>query len=487
MVDVIKAKAYIKAIFEKKGVNIPTNHQSLFDEFVVSEACVKAVDAIIENQNLLMKNWDIVRRIAEIKAKQIVIPNATIGKPYEALIDFKKFDLGDLDTKHFEGLSDIGLEFNALENKIEGTPTQPGDIKFKLRFTLDGEPENTPMHEKTISLVVNPDPKSLWKDIPSDQDKPFAKADDVTAVGVLGDKKIVVASKRGRSHRNVGSYRDDDFAFKYFEKTGWSVVAVSDGAGSYSLSREGSRIACNAVVEYFERYSDPEKEAEIETKIQEFIQTKDEQLLREIEGLAKQNLYRATVHVHNEIKKHAEETHKFHSDLFNNPKAKTLLDYYHATLIFALFKKYSFGYLVLTFGVGDCPIAIVNREKTGTTLLNWLDVGEFGGGTRFITQPDIFRSTEHPMATRFGFQIITDFSFLFLMTDGIYDPKFVVEANLEKHEKWVEFLDDLQGKNDDGAAVNFDPENTEIDGQLSAWMEFWSPGNHDDRTLAIVY
>jgi hypothetical protein len=129
----------------------------------------------------------------------------------------------------------------------------------------------------------------------------------------------------------------------------------------------------------------------------------------------------------------------------------------------------------------------MNKEQTETTLLNWLDVGEFGGGTRFITQADIFHSTEHPIATRFNFKIISDFSYLFLMTDGIYDPKFVVEANLEKSEKWIEFLEDLNGKNEDAAKVEFNPENSQIAEQLSVWMDFWSQGNHDDRTLAIIY
>ena len=73
------------------------------------------------------------------------------------------------------------------------------------------------------------------------------------------------------------------------------------------------------------------------------------------------------------------------------------------------------------------------------------------------------------------------------MSDGIYDPKFVVEANLEKHEKWVEFLQDLHGKNEDNAAVEFSAENKEMANQLSNWMDFWSPGNHDDRTLAIIF
>jgi hypothetical protein len=129
----------------------------------------------------------------------------------------------------------------------------------------------------------------------------------------------------------------------------------------------------------------------------------------------------------------------------------------------------------------------MNKDKTETTLLNWLDVGEHGGGTRFITQPDIFHSSERPMATRFNLKVIDDFSYLFLMTDGIYDAKFVVEANLEKNEKWLEFLEDLNGKNEDNSKVNFDLENENIKDELDKWMDFWSVGNHDDRTLAIIY
>jgi hypothetical protein len=156
-------------------------------------------------------------------------------------------------------------------------------------------------------------------------------------------------------------------------------------------------------------------------------------------------------------------------------------------LIFSLFKKFDFGYAVLTFGVGDCPIAVINKDKTMSTLMNWLDVGEFGGGTRFITQAEIFHSESNPMPTRFNFQIFPDFSYIFLMTDGIYDPKFVVEANLEKDEKWVDFLADLEGNNPEKIKVNFNYENNEIEQELSKWMDFWSTGNHDDRTLAIIY
>lgn len=483
----IDTKTYISNLFKAKNLNVNSNKAPAFEEFVQSSICEDAVKTIIENQNIIMENWNLKNKILDIKNQQVVIPNATIGKKYQAKIDFESLKLDDLVYDQFEGLEEIGLTFNKETDTIEGIPNLSGDIKIKFLFKIKGENENSEPNEKLISLVINPDPKSLWKDIPSDNNDPFWKEDDVSMAESLGERQIVVSSKRGRSHKNVGSFRDDDFAFKHFEKTGWSVIAVSDGAGSYSLSREGSKIACKSVVEFFEKHNDVEQNKIFEEKLLEFNSTKDETLLREIEILSKKNLYQATVFVHNQIKEHAEKTFIQHPELFNNPKAKTHLDYYHSTLIFAVFKKFEFGYVILTFGVGDCPIAVMSKDKSNTTLLNWLDVGEFGGGTRFITQPNIFHSQEHPMATRFNFQIVTDFSYLFLMTDGIYDPKFVVEANLEKSENWIEFVKDLQGNNEDGIKVEFDKENKEIANQLSNWMDFWSPGNHDDRTLAIVF
>jgi serine/threonine protein phosphatase PrpC len=482
-----EVKLYIQTLFNAKGVNIPSSRQVMFDEFVKTTECEEAVNSIKEKQNQIMDKWKIKNRIADILSQQIVIPNATYGKPYEAKIDFQKLNLGDLIYERFEGLDEIGLNFNKTNDTIEGTPNISGDIKFKLHFKIVGELEDTPANEKVISLVVNPDPKSLWKDIPSDKNDKFWKQDDISISSKLGDRTIVVSSKRGRSHKNVGSFRDDDFSFKYFEKTGWSVIAVSDGAGSYSLSRIGSQLACNSLIEYFENHSDLEKSKEFEAKIYEYSNTNNDKVLKELEVLAKQNLYKATVFVHNKIKEHSELTYKSNPELFNNPKAKNYIDYYHSTLIFALFKKYNFGYVILTFGVGDCPIALMNKDQTETSLLNWLDVGEFGGGTRFITQADIFHSTNLPIATRFNFKIVPDFSYLFLMTDGIYDPKFIVEANLEKHEKWNEFIADLQGKNDDNVKVEFNYLNNEIAEQLSIWMDFWSQGNHDDRTLAVIF
>ena len=112
-----------------------------------------------------------------------------------------------------------------------------------------------------------------------------------------------------------------------------------------------------------------------------------------------------------------------------------------------------------------------------------MDVGEFGGGTRFITMKEIFNED---IVSRFGITCVDDFSYLVLMTDGIYDPKFMTESQLENIQSWKTFFNDLAGNNDDCAKVDF-TNDTHIDQQLLIWTDFWSRGNHDDRTLAIIY
>ena len=35
--------------------------------------------------------------------------------------------------------------------------------------------------------------------------------------------------------------------------------------------------------------------------------------------------------------------------------------------------------------------------------------------------------------------------------------------------------------------VELTDDNEDAAGQLLQWLDFWSPGNHDDRTIAILY
>jgi len=466
-----ETKRYLQSFLSQHKIDISSGKLALFNEFIANEKNVSAVKIIQENQKMIMQNWILKNRIDDILTQNISIPNGTVNKKYQAKIDFNTLGWNDIVFFEIKGLENTGLEFNQSDELI-GIPEISGDLKIKILFRIEGEPEDSVLNEKIIPLIINPDPKSLWKNLESDKNDPYWKSDNEAISGKFLDKNIVIASKRGRSHANTGSFREDDFAFKNLEEIGWSILAVSDGAGSARLSRKGSKLACNSVVEYFEESLNKESLKEFDQVLVNHQNKITDETSKKISHFVYQNLSKAAHFAHQKIEEFA-------------VKNETELKNLHATLIFALVKKYDFGYAILTFGIGDCPIGLLNKDLSEIKLMNWLDVGDYGGGTRFITMPEIFQSDK--FSTRFGFKLVDDFSYLMLMTDGIYDPKFVVEANLEKIEKWNEFLDDLNGKNEDGIKVDFDKKNLEIGNQLSTWMDFWSPGNHDDRTLAIIY
>ena len=58
---------------------------------------------------------------------------------------------------------------------------------------------------------------------------------------------------------------------------------------------------------------------------------------------------------------------------------------------------------------------------------------------------------------------------------------FETDANLNKIEKWNDLWENI------GKEVELADDNSESQYQLLKWLDFWSPGNHDDRTIAILY
>lgn len=491
-------KSYIEKLLFAHNKTITPKNNLIFEAFINDSEIINAVETILNQQKQIMANWQIRESIHDIISASIQIPNGTVGKVYDYAFANENALWNNMLHFEMEGLENVGLQFDPIEKRIFGTPNNNGDFKITLKFRVNGELENSILNEKTINLIINADPKSLWQNKASDHTDPFWKEDNVTSFEKIGDKNIVVASKRGRSHANVGSFRDDDFAFHHFEKNNWSVVAVSDGAGSAKYSRKGSEIACNEVINFFEIHftEAPLNDFDLLLKeyakennlVKELINTEaipQEQPIQEQETASNKTSNQIAIskfiyhylggcakHVFNKL------------DDFANKNGFEIKDL-HSTLIFTLFKKYDFGYVLLSFGVGDCPIAVINKDFSDFKLMNWLDVGDYGGGTRFITMPEIF--TNDKFSSRFGFKIFDDFSYLMLMTDGIYDAKFVVEANLEKLDKWKEFIADLNGKNEEQAKVIFDATHPDLAHQLSNWMDFWSPGNHDDRTLAVIF
>ena len=169
-----------------------------------------------------------------------------------------------------------------------------------------------------------------------------------------------------------------------------------------------------------------------------------------------------------------------------NEEAK--LKDFATTLMFAVCKKYDFGWFIASFWVGDGAMCLFDAENKTAKLLGTPDEGEFSGQTRFLTMPEIFRDPD-VVSKRLRMAIVPDFTALFLMSDGISDPMFETDKNLNDYAKWEEFYNNLKNgfPDDEIGGVDLSDDNEAAKDQLLGWLDFWSPGNHDDRTIAILY
>ncbi|UDQ55555.1 PP2C family serine/threonine-protein phosphatase [Chryseobacterium indologenes] len=408
-----------------------------------------------------MEKSVIDRKKEEFKEVYWVLKNANSDQFYEFIFDMEDFP--DIRIKNIDNLKETGLLFE--NDRLSGVPAAANVHHLDIQFFHTADPHTVEI--KKVQLLINANPKDLWKNIPSDIHDEFYKPDEDSYRGKFSDKRIVVVSKRGRSHAHEGNFREDDFAVRNLPAD-WNIISVADGAGSAKLARKGSEIATESINRFFDSTTILHK---IEENIRLHYST---DYSPQVQHEAHQNiiriLYEGVLNTHNTLEKWSSEHDFSLSDL-------------NTTLIFALVKKFSFGYVIMSFGVGDCPVNLIDSDFSDVKLLNPMDVGEFSGGTRFITMKEIFNDQ---IVSRFEMTRVDDFAYLVLMTDGIYDPKFATENKLEDPESWKAFFNDLNGNNDDRRKVDF-TNDKEIDQQLLHWGDFWSRGNHDDRTLGIIY
>lgn len=154
---------------------------------------------------------------------------------------------------------------------------------------------------------------------------------------------------------------------------------------------------------------------------------------------------------------------------------------YATTLLLTICKKFPQGYLILSFNIGDGAIGILYKEKDQFKIqLNCTpDEGEFGGQTRFVTMQEVVKDDEE-LNKRIHIALRQDFKAVMLMTDGVSDAKFETCAGLNSAEKWEALWKEMRSQ------VHLFDDRKASD-ELLEWLDFYSHGNHDDRTLAILY
>lgn len=419
--------------------------------------------------NYTMENIKIIEK--KVSTLNFQFPNGTVGKSYEVNFEIESDEISEY---WLEGVEVIGLDIEKTNKgyKIKGTPDISGDYNITMHYKYNSWIEGKPILSRSFVIIINPDPKTLWCDIPTPTDIEYFKDDyatdyiEVNDDDKLSQKDIVAASKRGRSHAHEGKARDDDFSIKYCSQSEWYIIVVADGAGSAPFSREGSRIACNTAINHCQ---------------EKLISLSDfDENIKLLNEMSEKSDYRKKVadNIYEVIGNAAFKAHKAVIEEARNKKRAS--KEYSTTLLLSICKRFDFGWFVASFWVGDGAMAIYSKDNNYVKLLGVPDGGEYAGQTRFLTMPEIFKDASS-IYSRLRYSIEKDFTALLVMSDGVSDPLFETDANLERINKWDELWDNIN------SVVELTDNNSESQYQLLKWLDFWSAGNHDDRTIAILY
>jgi len=388
------------------------------------------------------------------------IQNAKVGEDYSAELlihgetENKQVVIKNIVFPENTGLAPLAPDFR----KVMGLPLKDGEHKVQVQYQFQDARPDHPLISGEFNLFINPDPKSLWQKNEPDSNLPYQKKhEDKCFVKTIDDSFMVAASRRGRSHEHSGTFRDDDFLLA--SEHGWDILAVADGAGSAKSSRKGSELAVQKSMEFLinslaTQSEKIEREAATWFSDQAGSQHSVKSALYEAFGRA------AFV----AVKAIEEEAASKNA----NPKD------YSTTLLLAGHKKLPIGHFFAAYWVGDGGVGVYEKGKN-IQLLGEVDSGEFAGQTRFLDKQVM---TPDDVMKRLRFTITDDFTGLVLMTDGVTDPKFETDNNLANLQKWDELWMEFEPK-----LANKDTASDE----LLKWLEFWSPGNHDDRTIALLY
>lgn len=383
------------------------------------------------------------------------LPNVKLGSPldFEVLPDHVE----DRKLSWLKVKGEVpGIEVDLSKQTIGVYVDEAKDYKLRI-MAFDklptGEYQGVIL---SVQVSVIPDPKSLWKDLPSDSTARFHKPDKSEQLVESKDFTTYASSVRGRSHAHKGTHRDDDFCVLSDESSGWMISCVADGAGSCKFSRQGAYIASKKSVSVL-------KEA--------LLGPYGEKLEAAVTG---DNAESTGECLQNTIVKAVYSGYKAIFDSMDVEQGDTVKDF-STTLILSAIKKVADGYLLFSFWIGDGGIFVLNSSNEAK-LLGVPDSGQYAGQTRFL-DGKLFEG--HEIYDRIKFEKLTDLKALILATDGITDAWFETESMLENPKSWNKLWPEL-------AKVVIGVDKSESLQRLTEWMDFWSPGNHDDRTITIT-
>jgi hypothetical protein len=400
------------------------------------------------------------------------LPNARAGEAYahrlEAIDSTEAVVFDQLIVP--EGLS---MSADLQTGAVSGTPTAAGDFTLTVIYHFARQSASR-RRRALVHVAVTPDPRTMWKNLPSDSNDPYWKGDEECSSVRGPELSIIAASKRGRSHAHVGSFRDDDYRIEHLPESGWYVAVVADGAGSAKYSRRGAALICEEAQKHVRASLTGEVVELIDTAAHSYAGASDASLTSDQREVSRQGLHALLSSVVGNAAYYAAKA--IVDEMSSRSDLGGVFKDYSSTALITVCKRYSFGTLCAAYWVGDGAVGVYSK-RDGITLLGEVDSGEFSGQTRFLDNAAV----EHEMLRkRTRFTIVDDMTALFVMTDGVSDAKFETEAMLKRDADWHAFWTDLD------RTLVFANREAGKEEKLLGWLDFWSQGNHDDRTIAII-
>lgn len=361
-----------------------------------------------------------------------IVP-ASVGQDYRQLLTN---DSQQLRVVAVDIAAETGLTFNEQEQILCGQPLTVGQYSLVIYYQLIIENQYSTIKTSQSQLIISPDPRSLWKNIPSNNQEIYAKPDSLSQSLHNAQFNILAASQRGRSHAHKGQFREDDFFIAQGEN--WQLAIVADGAGSAKYSRYGSWLICQTMGAFLTHVLNrPIPLYMVDMNVELWGALGEAVCALEDEAVAQQT----------DVKDYA----------------STVL------AVLCYFDSQQQDYVYWTVAVGDGAIALYQPQTEQIQLLNTPDTGDYAGETRFLSNDSLMQNNILNCYRCQAFQPCL------LMTDGISDAFFDSDNALKSAKAWQnlwQFLQQHQALDDDK--------------NLLSCLDFWSKGNHDDRTLVVI-
>ncbi|NES99790.1 MAG: protein phosphatase 2C domain-containing protein [Sphaerospermopsis sp. SIO1G1] len=352
----------------------------------------------------------------DFKFWQIIIENKLQRKVSAIITEVIKSHLEQAERKA-KGLQSIESTPN-IKQPSKPIPPWQAEQENPITFT-----EETPQNLGNVEVIVPSEepqeevntPIGTWKYLPiseheTDKYEEYIYKQKKSPEGL----NLIGARVRGKMHKHNGTNCDDWFDFTVSGT--WTIIAVSDGAGSKKLSRIGAKVSCEAAVKYLaerlENYHIKEGITHTELSTGEDI--------NEIKNILHQAMEKAYQAVENKAKECSNITDYFIELDYRRPEIK---DFY-ATLLLAVhttIKIEETNYnLVLTCQVGDGMLAAIS-QKGELILLGKSDTGDYAGQTDFLTSK---KKLEYSNLAQKTFHFVGNLKCLMVMTDGVADDYF---------------------------------------------------------------